>query len=85
MIPILISSDFLQMPALINECIEYVAKHLQEVVRLPLDMNCLNAQLLKKLATKITVRLIHLNLHTCRLKIWTECATRRTDCSRSCL
>ena len=55
-IPILISSDFLQMPALINECIEYVAKHLQEVVRLPLDMNCLNAQLLKKLATKITVR-----------------------------
>ena len=41
-ISILISSDFLQMQELVNECISYVISNLHDVVRLPIDMNCLN-------------------------------------------
>jgi hypothetical protein len=41
-ISILISSDFLQMQELVNECISYVVSNLHDVVRLPIDMNCLN-------------------------------------------
>ena len=39
-ISILISSDFLQMRVL--ECIDFVIENLHDVVRLPIDMNCLN-------------------------------------------
>jgi hypothetical protein len=41
-ISILISSDFLQMQELVNECVSYVVSNLHDVVRLPIDMNCLN-------------------------------------------
>ena len=52
-ISILISSDFLQMHSLITECIRFVRYHLQDVVKLPIDMNCLNPGLLKKLAIEV--------------------------------
>ena len=41
-ISILISSDFLQMKVLVQECIDFVIENLHDVVRLPIDMNCLN-------------------------------------------
>lgn len=41
-ISILISSDFLQMKGLVQECIDFVIDNLHDVVRLPIDMNCLN-------------------------------------------
>jgi hypothetical protein len=41
-ISILISSDFLQMKGLVQECIDFVIENLHDVVRLPIDMNCLN-------------------------------------------
>lgn len=41
-ISILISSDFLQMKSLVQECIDFVIENLHDVVRLPIDMNCLN-------------------------------------------
>jgi hypothetical protein len=41
-ISILISSDFLQMKILVQECIDFVIENLHDVVRLPIDMNCLN-------------------------------------------
>ena len=52
-ISILISSDFLRMEGLVEECVTYVSKHLSEIVRLPIDMNCINTQLLKKIAAKV--------------------------------
>jgi len=39
---VLISSDFLQMHDLVKECISYVVLNLNDVVRLPIDMNCIN-------------------------------------------
>jgi len=41
-ISILISSDFLGMNGLVDSCVEYVKLRLSDVVRLPIDMNCLN-------------------------------------------
>ena len=41
-ISILISSDFLQMKILVEECINFVIENVHDVVRLPIDMNCLN-------------------------------------------
>ena len=49
-ISILISSDFLQMRVLVEECIDFVIRNLHDVVRLPIDMNCLNQNLIKKIA-----------------------------------
>ena len=38
------------MKELVNECISYVISNLHDVVRLPIDMNCLNEKLIKKIA-----------------------------------
>lgn len=45
-ISILISSDFLQMRELVEECISYVVLNLGDVVRLPIDMSCLSPKLI---------------------------------------
>lgn len=53
-ISILISSEFLQMQELVGQCLEFVAHNLEEVVKLPIDMSCLNQGLLKQLSKFIT-------------------------------
>ena len=54
-ISILISSDFLQMEGLVEESVRFVAKHLNEIISLPIDMNCMNSSLIKKLANHVTL------------------------------
>ncbi len=49
-ISILISADYLQMPRLVDECVLFVRNHLLEVLRLPIDTNCISPAILKKLA-----------------------------------
>jgi hypothetical protein len=49
-VSILISSDFLQIASLVHECILFFTRHINEVIRLPIDMSCLNSTLVKKLA-----------------------------------
>lgn len=49
-ISILISSDFLQMKVLVQECIDFVINNMSDVVRLPIDMNCLNQNLIKRIS-----------------------------------
>ena len=56
-ISILISSDFLQMPSLVDLCIHFIQEHLLEVVRLPIDMNCISSRLLKRIIKPIDVLL----------------------------
>lgn len=57
-ISILISSDFLQMNDLVKQCLEFTAKNLEEVVKLPIDMSCLSQNLLKQLAKYINPELL---------------------------
>lgn len=49
-ISILISSDFLRMAGLVDECIRYIQERLHDVVRFPIDLSCLNTNILTKLA-----------------------------------
>ena len=50
-ISILISADYLQMPKLVDECIGFIRDHLQDVMKLPIDTNCITSPILKKLAS----------------------------------
>jgi hypothetical protein len=59
-ISILISSDFLQMAPLVEESVRFVAANIHEIISLPIDMNCLNSTLIKKLAFHIPLEVIDL-------------------------
>jgi len=52
-VSILISSDFLQMSGLVEDSLDFVVRHIEEIIQLPIDMNCLNSSLVKKLASKV--------------------------------
>lgn len=54
-ISILISSDFLQMAHLVEESSNFVAANIHEIISLPIDMNCLNSALVKRLAEMISI------------------------------
>lgn len=43
------------MAKLVDECVKFIKEKLCDVVRLPIDMNCLNAGLVKKIAKSITM------------------------------
>ena len=49
-ISILISSDFLVMDELVPICLRFVRRHLNEIIKLPIDLNCLNDKLVLRLA-----------------------------------
>jgi hypothetical protein len=57
-VSILISSDFLQMAGLVENSLCFVADHLEEIIQLPIDMNCMNSALVKRLANKVDVELL---------------------------
>ena len=54
-VSILISSDFLQMKGLVEEALSYIAKNLNDIIQLPIDMNCMNSALVKRLAGKLSL------------------------------
>jgi hypothetical protein len=54
-VSILISSDFLQMKELVEKALIFVARNLNDIISLPIDMNCMNSLLVKRLAGKITL------------------------------
>lgn len=53
-ISILISSNFLKMPTLVEDCLVYCHDHMAEIVQLPCNMSCLSDELLTRLADKFT-------------------------------
>jgi hypothetical protein len=53
-VSILISSEFLQMEKLVQESLAYVRAHAVAVVRSPVDLNCLSANLMRRLAAMFT-------------------------------
>ena len=48
-VSILISSEFLQMDALVDICLQHIASHLNEIIKLPIDLGCISEKLLNKL------------------------------------
>ncbi|KAM6220289.1 SANT and BTB domain regulator of class switch recombination isoform 2-T2 [Rhynchocyon petersi] len=53
-ISILISSEFLQMDSLVEQCIQYCHKNMNDIVATPCNMNCINANLLTRIADLFT-------------------------------
>ena len=53
-VSILISSDFLQMSELVEESLQYVHDHVQEIIKLPIDLDCINRPLVGRLAALFT-------------------------------
>ncbi|KAM3605895.1 uncharacterized protein V6R79_006743 [Siganus canaliculatus] len=49
-ISILISSEFLKMDTLVEECIQYCHKHMSAIVATPCNMNCINSNLTTRIA-----------------------------------
>ena len=43
------------MEGLVEECLDFVAKRINDIVRLPIDMSCISGILLKKLASRIEI------------------------------
>jgi hypothetical protein len=57
-VSILISSDFLQMEPLVTKALDYIADNLQEIILLPIDMSCMNQQLVKQLAALTDIQIL---------------------------
>lgn len=49
-VSILISSDFLQMEALVEQCIQQIAANLNDIVKLPIDLSCISEKLINRIA-----------------------------------
>ncbi|XP_064411750.1 SANT and BTB domain regulator of class switch recombination [Latimeria chalumnae] len=53
-ISILISSEFLKMDSLVEECIQFIHKNMSAIVATPCNMNCINANLVTCIADLFT-------------------------------
>ncbi|XP_033859660.1 SANT and BTB domain regulator of class switch recombination [Acipenser ruthenus] len=53
-ISILISSEFLKMDSLVEECIQFCHKHMSEIVATPCSMNCINSDLATRISDLFT-------------------------------
>lgn len=53
-VPILISSHFLQMGRLVDECLAFMKRSINQVLRLPVDLTCLSTELVRRLAKLFT-------------------------------
>ena len=43
------------MSVLVDLALEFVAKHINEIILLPIDMNCMNSNLYKRLAFRLSL------------------------------
>ncbi len=54
-VSILISADFLKISTLVDDSLLYISRNLNEILKLPLDMNCINDHLTCKLASLLSI------------------------------
>ncbi len=57
-VSILISSEFLQMDSLVEMCLQFIASHLNEIIKLPIDLACISEKLLNRLALLIPPKVL---------------------------
>eukprot|EP00405_Crypthecodinium_cohnii_P011727 CAMPEP_0206427768 /NCGR_PEP_ID=MMETSP0324_2-20121206/5242_1 /ASSEMBLY_ACC=CAM_ASM_000836 /TAXON_ID=2866 /ORGANISM="Crypthecodinium cohnii, Strain Seligo" /LENGTH=611 /DNA_ID=CAMNT_0053893121 /DNA_START=301 /DNA_END=2133 /DNA_ORIENTATION=- len=53
-VSVLISSEFLQMPHLVEACVAYLESSLNRVLRLPIDLSCLSTSVARALASRLS-------------------------------
>jgi hypothetical protein len=49
-VPVIISAEFLRMDPLVQEASVYIARHLQDVVTVPLDLSCISKDVVARIA-----------------------------------
>ena len=54
-VPVMISANFLGIDSIVEKCLVFVSKHLEEVLRLPVDLSCVKVQLIERLAEKVAL------------------------------
>lgn len=54
-ISILISADFLKISKLVDETTSFIVYNINDIVRLPIDMSCINDKLLKIITKKLSI------------------------------
>ena len=52
-VSILISSDFLEMARLVAHCLRFMSTRLSEIIKMPIDLNCISEKLVHQLADLI--------------------------------
>ena len=57
-VSILISSEFLQMDVLVDECLVCIANNLNDIIKLPIDLSCISDRLINKLALLISPKVL---------------------------
>lgn len=57
-ISLLVSSEFLQMEQLMNECVMYFREHFRSVIRVPLDISCISDAIVARLSDVTPDRLL---------------------------
>ena len=57
-VSILISSEFLQMDSLVEICLQFIATHLNEIIKLPIDLACISEKLMNRLASLTPPRVL---------------------------
>jgi hypothetical protein len=54
-VSILISSDFLEMDRLVAHCLRFMSSRLSEIIKMPIDLNCISEKLVHQLADLVDV------------------------------
>lgn len=54
-VSILISADFLKISPLVEDSLLYISKNLDEILKLLIDMNCINDKLACRLASLLSI------------------------------
>ena len=49
-VSILISSEFLQIESLVEKCVQQVSRHINEIIKLPIDLSCISEKLINRIA-----------------------------------
>jgi Domain of unknown function (DUF3342) len=69
-VSILISSEFLQMDALVDLCLEHISQNLNDIIKLPIDLSCICEKLVNKLAAITHPKVTFTNRMPTHLRRW---------------
>ena len=51
----MISADFLKIEFLVSECLKFFVQNAEEISTLPVDMACINSQMVREIAKQLSV------------------------------
>lgn len=77
-ISILISSEFLRINEIVKECIAYIISNLHDIVRLPINMDCIHENIIYLIAQQLPLEKLN-DLHDKRDKLTSRLFKAKLD------